>query len=218
MEKEQLAELASQLSHPSGEKGSEIAQMMNETNIGMTKNAISNLDLSPGDSVLELGHGNAGHLEFLFSCCADVKYTGLEISSLMHREARDLNEPFLQSRKARFELYNGEKIPFDDHTFNKLLTVNTLYFWKNPLELLRELSRVLKPGGIFSLTFAHRDFMEKLPFTSYGFNLYNPDEVLKIIGESGFSLLKHDIQKEVVLTKTGESVEREFSTLVLKNN
>ena len=46
--------------------------MMNETNNGMTKNAISKLDLSSGDAVLELGHGNAGHLNFLFSKCENV--------------------------------------------------------------------------------------------------------------------------------------------------
>ena len=95
MEKEQLTELASQLSHPKGEKGNEIAQMMHETNIGMTKNAISNLKLTPGDSVLELGHGNAGHLEFLFSQCGNIHYTGLEISTLMNQEGQQLNKSFI---------------------------------------------------------------------------------------------------------------------------
>lgn len=218
MEKDQLAELASQLSHPSGKKGNEIAQMMNETNIGMTKNAILNLDLNSKDSVLELGHGNAGHVEFLFAQCGNIRYTGLEISTLMNREAQLLNESFINSQKASFTLYDGEKIPFEDNEFNKLLTVNTLYFWKNPTKLLTELSRVLKPQALFSLTFAHRSFMETLPFTPFGFTLYNPDEVLELVNQSAFRLHKEDAQTEVVLTKTGESVERQFSTFVLKNH
>lgn len=217
MENDQLAELASQLSHPSGEKGNEIAQMMNETNIGMTKNAINNLELTPGDSVFELGHGNAGHVEFLFAQADHIRYIGLEISALMNEEAQKINRAWVDAEKASFVLYDGSKFPFTDNQFDKCFTVNTLYFWKNPLELLAELSRVLKPDALFSLTFAHRSFMETLPFTPFGFTLYNPDEVMKLVNQSSFILHKEDSQTEVVLTKTGESVERQFSTFVLKN-
>ncbi len=218
MEKDQLAELASQLSHPSGEKGNEIAQMMNETNIGMTRNAITNLNLAPSDSVLELGHGNAGHLEFLFSQCQDIHYTGLEISTLMNQEAQQLNQSFVDAQKASFVLYDGNQLPFAKDQFDKSFTVNTLYFWKDPAELLAELSRVLKPKALFALTFAHRSFMENLPFTPFGFTLYNPDEVMKLVEQSSFTLDHEDSKIETVMTKDGQSVERQFSTFVLENN
>ncbi len=218
MEKDQLKALASQLSHPSGDHGNEIAQMMHATNIGMTKNAIANLNLTSNDSVLELGHGNAGHLEFLFSQCQNIHYTGLEISTLMNQEAQLANKSFVDSGKASFVLYDGTLFPFAADSFNKCFTVNTLYFWQNPLELLAELSRVLKPKALFSLTFAHRNFMETLPFTPFGFTLYNPDEVMKLVAQSSFVLDQEDSQLETVLTKEGQPVERQFSTLVLKNN
>jgi SAM-dependent methyltransferase len=217
MEQDQLAALASQLRHPSGEKGLEIAEMMNETNSGMTKNAISNLNLTSGDAILELGHGNAGHLNFLFSICEDVQYTGLEISTLMNQEAQQLNRSLVDSQKASFVLYDGKQTPFSDNQFDKLFTVNTLYFWENPLETLAELSRILKPNALFSLTFAHRSFMEMLPFTAFGFTLYNPDEVTKLIRQSAFKLKLEDSQTETVRSKTGESMERQFSTFVLEN-
>ena len=217
MEKEQLAELASQLSHPTGEKGNEIAHMMHETNIGMTKNAVLNLDLAPTDSILELGHGNAGHLEFLFAQCQQIHYTGLEISTLMHEEARKANQSFVDAEKASFVLYDGTKFPFEDNRFGKCFTVNTVYFWKNPTELLSELSRVLKPKALFSLTFSHRSFMETLPFTPFGFTLYNPDEVMKLVDKSSFTLHHEDSQVETVLTKDGQPVVRPFSTFVLEN-
>lgn len=217
MEKEQLAALASQLSHPSGEKGLEIAEMMNETNSGMTKNAISNLNLTSGDTVLELGHGNAGHLNFLYSICENIHYTGLEISTLMNQEAQRLNKSFIDNQKAAFILYDGKQIPIADNQFDKSFTVNTLYFWQDPLAMLSELSRVLKPKAQLSLTFAHRSFMEILPFTPFGFTLYNPDEVLKLIDQSPFKLKLEDFQSELVKNKTGESMERQFSTFILEN-
>lgn len=218
MEKEQLAAIASQLSHPSGEKGTEVAQMMNETNIGMTKNAISNLNLISGDSVLELGHGNADHVRFLFSQCENIHYTGLEISTLMNQEAQELNTVFVNSQRASFILYDGKKLPFADNQFDKMFTVNTLYFWEEPAALLSELSRVLKPKALFSLTFAHRSFMETLPFTPFGFKLYNPEEVMKLVEQSSFRLKQEDPQTETVTNKIGESIKRPFSTFVLEND
>lgn len=217
MEKDQLKALASQLSHPSGEHGNEIAQMMHATNIGMTKNAIANLKLAPNDSVLELGHGNAGHLEFLFSHYPTIHYTGLEVSTLMNREAQQGNKSFADVGLASFVLYDGTTFPFEEDSFDKCFTVNTLYFWQNPLDLLAELSRVLKPKALFSLTFSHRSFMETLPFTPFGFTLYNPDEVLKLVEQSPFLPDHEDSQLETVMTKDGQAVERQFSTLVLKN-
>jgi SAM-dependent methyltransferase len=218
MENEQLAALASQLSHPSGEKGLEIAEMMNETNSGMTKNAISNLNLTSNDLVLELGHGNAGHLSNLYSISENIHYTGLEISTLMNQEAQQLNQFFVDAKKATFVLYDGKQIPFSDNQFDKLFTVNTLYFWQDPLRMLSELARVLKPKALFSLTFAHRSFMEMLPFTPFGFTLYNPNEVLKLVEQSPFKLKLEDFQTELVKGKSGESMERQFSTFVLENH
>ena len=66
MKPEELQAIASQLKHPSGEKGIEMANMMHETNINMTKHSIQNLNISNENRILELGHGNAGHVEFLF--------------------------------------------------------------------------------------------------------------------------------------------------------
>lgn len=217
MEKEQLEALATQLSHPSGEKGLEIAQMMNETNIGMTRNAISNLKLSPGDRVLELGHGNAGHLDFLLAQSNGIQYIGLEISALMRDEAKQLNRIAVETGKAQFVLYDGKTLPFEAHSVDKIFTVNTLYFWEDPKSVFAELARVLKPNGMFALTFAHRSFMEILPFTAFGFTLYNPDEVLEIVSGTNFQLEFQDDQTETVKSKTGESVDRHYSTLVFKN-
>ncbi|WP_343605539.1 class I SAM-dependent methyltransferase [Fluviicola sp.] len=218
MEKEQLEALATQLSHPSGDKGSEVAQMMNETNIGMTRNAIANLKLCPDDRVLELGHGNAGHLDFLLAQSNGIQYIGLEISSLMRDEAKQINRYAVETGKAQFVLYDGKTLPFEDHSIDKIFTVNTLYFWEDPKSVFAELARVLKSDGTLALTFAHRSFMEMLPFTAFGFTLYNPDEVLEIVSGTPFHLEHQDEQTETVIAKSGESVERHYSTLVLKKH
>ena len=213
--KDDLKELAKQLGNPEGEIGIEIANMMNATNIGMTKHAIKSLNLSKNDIVLELGHGNCGHLPFLMEQAENLKYFGLEISELMQQEAIKSNQNYIENNSADFRLYNGTEIPFDAE-FDKIFTVNTLYFWQNPDSLLNEIYRVLKPNGIFALTFADKSFMEKLPFTPFGFNLYSLKDVEELLQKNQFKILKSISQTEQVFSKTNELVNRTFFTVLVK--
>jgi len=171
MKQEELQAIASQLKNPSGEKGIEMGNMMNETNINMTRHSIQNLNISKENKILELGHGNAGHVEFLFEQVEKLKYYGLEMSELMFQEARQINRNFVSQKQAFFSLYDGNIIPFEEESFDKIFTVNTIYFWQEPEKLLLEIYRVLKSNGNFCLTFAEEDFMKKLPFTQFEFEL-----------------------------------------------
>ncbi|WP_369013546.1 class I SAM-dependent methyltransferase [Flavobacterium anhuiense] len=216
MKQEELQAIASQLKHPSGEKGIEMANMMNETNINMTKHSIQNLNISNENRILELGHGNAGHAEFLFEQAEKLKYYGLEMSELMFQEARQINRNFVSQKKAFFSIYDGNTIPFEDGSFDKIFTVNTIYFWQKPEELLSEIYRVLKSNGTFCLTFAEEDFMKTLPFTQYEFELYSTQKAQELIKKSEFKIVYTETQTEKVKSKTGELVDRGFTTIVLE--
>jgi len=216
MEKEELQAIASQLKHPTGEKGIEMANMMNETNINMTRHSIQNLNISKENKILELGHGNAGHVEFLLEQAENLKYYGLEMSELMFQEARQINRNFVSQKQALFSLYDGNKIPFEDESFDKIFTVNTIYFWQEPEKLLLEIYRVLRPNGNFCLTFAEEDFMKKLPFTQFEFELYSTEKAQQLIKRTPFKIVYTETQTEKVKSKTGELVDRAFTTLVLE--
>ena len=216
MKQEELQAIASQLKLPTGEKGIEMGNMMNETNINMTRHSIQNLNISNENKILELGHGNAGHVEFLFEQAENLKYYGLEMSELMFQEARQINRNFVSQKQAFFSLYDGNKIPFENDFFDKIFTVNTIYFWQKPEELLVEIYRVLKPNGNFCLTFAEEDFMKQLPFTQFEFELYSTEKAQELIKKTPFKIVYTETQTEKVKSKTGELVDRAFTTIVLE--
>ena len=216
MKQEELQAIASQLKHPTGEKGIEMGNMMNETNINMTRHSIQNLQIEAGNKILELGHGNAGHVEFIFDQGENIKYYGLEMSELMFQEARQINRNYVSQKQAFFSIYEGNIIPFEDDSFNKVFTVNTIYFWQEPEKLLSEIYRVLQPKGILCITFAEESFMKQLPFTQFEFELYSTEKVEKLIGKSSFKFINKETLIEKVKSKTGELVDRAFTTLVLE--
>ncbi|PTT29997.1 class I SAM-dependent methyltransferase [Chryseobacterium sp. HMWF028] len=215
MEKEELKILAQNLANPQGEKGIEIGEMMNATNISMTLESIKTLMIDDGQQILEIGHGNAAHLKSIMSLAKNLTYTGIDISETMHNEAKRLNKEF--ENQSAFVLYEGKKLPFQDRIFDKIFTVNTVYFWESPVEFLNEIYRVLKDDGTFVLTFGQRDFMEKLPFTEYDFTLYNNREMEELISKSHFKRMKTSEKEEEIKSKTGnETIQRIYTILTIK--
>ena len=211
---EDLKNIARQLSCPEGEHGIKTGEMMHANNIGMTNAAIDALDLKNNDAVLEIGHGNGGHIAQLLSKAKNLRYFGADISETIIAEAKKINSELLNKGQVHFQLTNGIDLPFADEQFDKVFTVNTIYFWENPLEYLKEIRNILKPTGIFTICFADKNFMQNLPFTPYGFKLYDVEKVKELLAEAGFTI--KDILKklEQIQSKTGEQVEREYYVLV----
>ena len=212
---DQLKEIATQLSHPNGQEGIEMGHKMNETNIPMTLDTLGLLNLQDQEVLLELGHGNCGHLSKILQI-AQVAYYGLDISETMRDEAIKLNEALFNNHQINFSLYDGEKIPFEDQLFDKVMTVNTLYFWKKPTELLNEIYRVLKPGGKCLITFAQKDFMEKLPFVKHHFKLYDHQKVKELVDATPFRILQTDERSDKVEVKSGGMMDRYYSVVTLE--
>ncbi|WP_316735632.1 class I SAM-dependent methyltransferase [Pedobacter aquatilis] len=215
---EHLKEIARQLSCPDGEYGIKTGEMMNISNIGMTTTAIEALDLKPKDIVLELGHGNAAHVAALLNKANYVTYFGADISKTIIIEAEKLNAEFIAETRASFFLTNGEVLPFEDEFFDKIFTVNTIYFWQNPTQYLAEIKRVLKPKGSFIIAFADKTFMETLPFTKFGFNLYDEQKVLTVLEISGFKIVKSELKNEQIQSNAGFKVSRDYYVVSASSN
>ncbi|WP_294278065.1 class I SAM-dependent methyltransferase [uncultured Chryseobacterium sp.] len=215
MEQVELKKLAQNLARPEGETGIEIGEMMHRTNIGMTMESICALLIEDHEHILEIGHGNAAHVEHILDKAQDVRYTGIDISATMHDEAKSKNAKF--GDQAQFILYDGNRLPFEDKTFDKICTVNTVYFWKQPATFLKEIYRVLKKHGTFVLTYGQRHSMEQLPFTEYGFTLYSNDEMEELISGSPFKRMKISEKEEQVSSKTNQkTITRTYTVLTIK--
>lgn len=213
--KDELKELASQLRKPKGEKGIEIADMMNESNRDMIIHSWNYLDLQDHCRILEIGHGNAGHLSQLLNQAENLTYYGLDISELMHTVAKNHYQEFIHQKKVSFHLYDGVEIPFSEGFFDRIFTVNTLYFWQNPVHFLKELYRVLAPKGKLTITYGTKDFIEKLPFSPFGFQTYSNEEVAQLVGKTPFQIEGFYLKSEYIKSKMGEMVDRDFVTAVL---
>jgi len=210
--KQQLKDLEEQLSHPKGMKGMELGHTMHTSNYGMIMESIVALKIDNSDTILELGHGNCHHLSEIIKSANDVSFHGLEVSEVMHEEAIQ----FKGNINANFQLYDGVQIPYQNDFFDKIMTVNTIYFWSKPTTLISEIDRVLKIGGICVLTLVSKEFMKNLPFVGDKFTLYGILEIESLIEKTKLEIINSQRVVESVENKVGKVVDREYHIIKLK--
>lgn len=216
MQAAELKRLAEQLRCPSGEFGVEMGRSMAVSNNEMTLKSIEALSIQNGDRVLELGHGICEHLAQMMQDKAKVRYQGLEISPLMQQQAMAVNTHLMAQQQVDFGLYDGVQIPFDNATFDKVLTVNTLYFWSPATLLTAEIARVLKPNGIAIITYAQKQFMKTLPFVGEQFQLYDNKDVAQLIKDVPLEIIESTDKCDRAISKSGEMVDREYTIAKLR--
>lgn len=212
----QLMEIAKQLSCPSGEYGIMTARNMASHNNNMISEAILALNLKDKQRVLEIGPGGGEHVPNVLRQAKSLRYYGVDISELMVAESIKANLELTDSGQATFTLANGKTLAFFNEFFDCGFTVNTIYFWNEPKAYAQEIMRVLKPGGLFSVAFAPKNFMEKLPFTKYTFQLYSLEEAHALFVSAGFVIINSDSHLETITSNAGQTIDREFIILNLQ--
>ena len=214
MDESTLQILAAQLRKPEGEAGKKTGEMMNFGNRHINRAAIEKLDPRPGEKILEIGMGNGFFVKEIFFRENSVEYFGCDYSKLMVEEAKAMNENFVANGQAKFFLSSADKLPLEENFFDKIFTVNTIYFWENPREVLAEFRRVLKPGGKIFLAFRPKRTMQNYPFVQYGFTLYSADDTKKLLEENSFRVEDTIEAREPDQEIAGEKVAVEHAIAV----
>lgn len=209
----ELEQLASHLRCPDGNSGIEVADIMNNTNANIITQTIKSIDISSGDTILEIGPGNGKHLNEVITVADNLSYFGIDISETMVKEAQQNN---IEYNNTSFQLVNGETIPFEDNTFSKVFTVNTIYFWENPIAYATEIARVMQPEGILSIGFVPESTMKKIPFAKYGFTMQSVATVTAILEKVGLTVISNLSETEKIIGNSGNAIEREIVVLTAK--
>lgn len=107
--------------------------------------------LQPGDTVLDLGCGEGRHVISAF-LEQDITAIGVDLSLRDISVAQQRFEDFRQQNKGGgfgLSVANALKLPFADDTFDKVICSEVLEHIDDYEGVLKEINRVLKPGGLF---------------------------------------------------------------------
>ena len=180
--------LSSQLRQPSGLFGKIVmADFFNEHNEKMNHFAIEQLDLQSTDKVLDIGFGGGATIGKMLKIIDTGKIYGVDFSEVMVEQAKQKFKDSIESGKVSIEFADVRVLPFEQDTFDKVCTVNTIYFWEDPLVGLREIKRIIKSSGKLVVGIRSADKMKDFPVTQYNFRLYAPEAVKDLLIGAGFS-------------------------------
>ena len=111
-------------------------------------------ELTRGAYVLEVAPG-PGFLAIEFAKTGDYKVTALEISKTFIEIAQENAKQ--ADVTVDFRHGNASDMPFDEKTFDFIICVAAFKNFTEPLEAIREMYRVLRPGGKACINDLRRD-------------------------------------------------------------
>ena len=147
---------------------------------------LEKLALKPDDILLEIGCGGGVLLNMALESVAQAK--AIDHSPDMVRLARDRNQEALSDGKVEIVQGNAESLPWDDDLFTCAAAAEMFFFIEDPMIVLKEFYRVLKPGGRLVITSLEASILPRLMFLpwSRSMHLYKNREMESMLKEAGF--------------------------------
>ena len=111
---------------------------------------------SQGEAV-DLGCGPGQLAITLAHQAPELHVTGVDLSDEMLAQAHENAECAGLANRVSFRIGDAQQIPFPDCSLDLVVSTFSLHHWSDPIPVLNEVARVLRPGGSFLVFDLRRD-------------------------------------------------------------
>lgn len=180
---------------PQGCAGAEMLERMSESHRPVTDWALSHLEISGNERVLDIGCGGGAALKKMSSKITTGSLTGADYSEVSVEVSCRNNIEDVESGKMKIIHASVDSLPFEDNFFDIIYTIESFYFWSDPAENLKEVRRVLAKNGVFLIVadiYGDAELSLESLESVRKYGLFNPtaDEFRQLLLQAGFSNVK----------------------------
>lgn len=175
---------------PSGFLGSLVCQAMNLGHGPLARDVFKHFTITPGMEALDIGCGGGCSLHIMLE--RGAKASGVDYSATSVARATSKVATYIERGMAKIDCASVQALPYENESFDLITAFETIYFWPDIETSLKEVFRVLRPGGRFVA--AVEAWMEdgdaKCPaffLQNLDMTLYGPEEFEKLLLAAEFS-------------------------------
>ncbi len=110
----------------------------------ITEQTLDLMDLRPDENVLDVGCGSGWLCRLIAERVTEGRVVGMDVSDEMVARARHAS---VKLAHVMFVVGGVDEIPWEASFFTRAVSVESAYYWPDPARGLREIFRVLRPGG-----------------------------------------------------------------------
>jgi len=192
----------SQFVLPRGFEGRIRFIFMNMGHKSIYENVAKVLELQPEDDLLEIACGNGYFLKKYASHVHSV--AGLDLSELCVKLATKKNKDRVTAGTAEFVQGDASQLPWEDNKFSAATVMGSFPAFPKPSESLKEMYRVLRPGGraVVGIEWNAEDGKDhSKDVKKYGYHIWAEGEVRAMMKEAGFSEVSITYAKGLMMPK-----------------
>ena len=176
---------------PVGELGHQILDRMNKSHEAMAVWGVGHFGIDENDMILDIGCGGGRNLERFAAQVTDGKVVGIDYSEVSVEKSAKLNEKAIEEGKVEVIPGSVSEMPFEDESFDIATGFETIYFWPDFINDLKEVNRVLKKDGLVFFcnhTVYREGQMEKYDdlVELLDMKIYSEDVLRQSLEETGF--------------------------------
>jgi SAM-dependent methyltransferase len=136
-----------QVRKPSLWIGRPFAWIMNTSHSDLTDWGLTHVEIDRRFTILDVGCGGGRTLSKLAARAPLGRVDGVDYAQGSVAASRGRNADLIRAGRVNVRHATVSKLPFSDGTFDLVTAIETQYYWPDLPNDMREILRVLKPGG-----------------------------------------------------------------------
>jgi len=193
-----MEKMLKQSRKPAGRFGMFYARLMNIGHSKVTQWGLNHVSTNKDDTILDIGCGGGKTVNTLADRATEGKIYGIDYSEDCVSVASKINKKLIDAGRVEILHASVESLPFPNDSFDLVTAVESYYFWPNLINNLKEIRRVLKPGGsVILINACYRDERFEKRNANLArmgnFTYHLPEEFREFLRDAGYSSIQIDV-------------------------
>lgn len=194
---------------PEGKLGNKLIDNMNVNHEGLARWSLSHLEISEDDSVLDIGCGGGINVSRFLKMTKNRVY-GIDYAELSVKRFAELNRDAIDQGRCEIIRASVSDMPFEDNSFDVVTAFETVYFWPDFVNDLKEIRRVLKDDGVIFIANEalpkEYDSRQRHVIELLDMNIYSKEVLENSLSRAGFNDIRSFL-KQSFDSFTGDDAE-----------